>query len=61
MNRPKCCSVLVLLAILLQACAVLKPLPPPSTVVGTDCERLFDEMDRQIEDYGVADAGTGLG
>lgn len=27
-------------------------------MVATDCERLFDEMDRQIEDYGVADAGT---
>lgn len=59
MIRTQCFSLLaIILAIFLQACAERKPLPPPSTMVATDCERLFHEMDRHVEDYGVADAGT---
>ncbi|MGZ4998650.1 MAG: hypothetical protein ACXV7F_00005, partial [Methylomonas sp.] len=59
MNRALRCSLLVVLALQLQACAERKLLPlPVPTAEATNCERFFGEMDRHVDEYHVADAGT---
>ncbi|AMK75593.1 MULTISPECIES: hypothetical protein [Methylomonas] len=57
-SSQRALSLVVILALCLQACAAWKPLPSSSTLLATDCENLFEEMDRHIADYDVADAGT---
>jgi hypothetical protein len=56
--HDKLIPVLVLiLALLIQACAGLKPLPT-LPAEQADCERLFQEMDQRVAESGVADAGS---
>lgn len=51
-------ALVVVLALLFQACAEWQPLPPMSKMQTADCERLFGEMDQRVAEYHVADAGT---
>lgn len=57
-NTLRVASLVAIFALLLQACAERKPIPAPSMIATTDCERLFHEMDLRVDDHGVADAGT---
>lgn len=47
----------VILVLCLQACASWRPLPP-SPIQSMDCDSLFDEMDRRVDEHGVADAAA---
>ena len=51
-------ALFMILLIWMQACAEFKPLTLPVTMQPADCERFFREMDSQVDEYDVADAGT---
>ena len=49
---------LAVLVLWLPACTDLPPLPEPIKLNATSCERFFQAIDNQVDEYGVGDAGA---
>jgi hypothetical protein len=49
---------LAVLVLWLPACADLQPLSEPIKLNASSCERFFQAIDKQVDEYGVGDAGA---
>lgn len=58
MTTMRCSTLAAILALVLQACAELPVNTATSTFIDVECEHLFQQLDRTVSEYGVADAGT---